>query len=308
MVIVDFRNIAKIASYSILSGSVACCFPTEAEEISHRIAKRLYCIRLDYPDEQLIFANDRSPYWRSAYLNKWYSDRGLEPIGYKANREGMSWPFADSKERINEVYDAVEQLMSGALCATIVEDRGLEADDIWALLAATATEPIIGISSDSDWRQLCGPLVTIVDPTTALTYKEPSDIRPKLMAGDRGDNVQGCNKRKKDGSLGSTMWGIDGAEKVLLLNDLKELPIDQDVVERNRVVIQLPTPIWDVKQARLSLNSCFIEPKECDNKAILDQFGITVNVRKLLSDKAERDAWIEKLRAKLQVMNKEVKK
>jgi len=306
MVIIDYRNICKISSYSILSGSIACCFPTETEEIAHRIAKRIYCLRLDYADDQIILANDRAPYWRTAYINKWYSAQGLEPIAYKGNRDGMAWSFASSKERLNEVYDVCEKQLADALDLTIYEDNGLEADDIWGILASTTKDKIIGVSSDSDWRQLCSETINVLDPSTNILHKDPVDIRPKLISGDRGDNVMGCNKRRKDGSLGATNWGIDGAQKLLTKKNWSE-GLDEAVLEKNYNVIKLPPPLWNLNEAKTALDACRIDPKLCDVKGTFDSFGLTEPVRKLLTDRSERDAWIAKMRAHLQIENNKEK-
>jgi hypothetical protein len=307
MIIIDYRNICKIASYSILSGSIACSWPTETEEIASRIVKRIYCLLLDYskPNDRIIFANDKPPYWRARYVNQWYSDRGLEPIGYKANRLSAPWPFAASQEQINQIYALLLQQLAGAFGATVIEDEGLEADDIFGLITANVkTETITAISMDSDWRQLAGPSVTVVDPATGEQYMEPLDIRPKLVAGDRGDNVMGCPKAKKDGSAGTTSWGISGAEKLVAKHPEDwDAKLDAAILEKNYNLIKLPCPLWDSAAAYSNLMDMAQTHGVGDTNGILDQYGITEPVRKQLSDKAERQKWIEALRARLQTAN-----
>jgi len=301
MVIVDYRNVAKIATYSILSGSVACTFPTEAEEIANRLVKRLFCIRLDYPAEQIFFANDKKPYWRSAYINKWYADRGQEPVVYKGNREGRPWPFTTPEAVMEQLYHQIKMDAGHLLEATVVEDTGLEADDIFGLLATSTAESVVGISSDSDWRQLCSNRITVLDPATNAKYVEPYDLRIKMISGDSGDNVKGCPKRKKDGSAGTTCWGATGAIK--LLTEVNwQAKVDPDILDRNRVLTQLPCPLWDLKVAVESLKGCMVTPAAGYG---LDYYGLTAPVRQELRDKAARDAWILRLRAQLQQNNKE---
>jgi hypothetical protein len=310
-VILDWRNICKIQSYSILSGAIACHFPTEPEEIAHRIAKRMYCIRFDYPEATLIIANDHGPYWRKEYVNAWYNDRGLEPIGYKANRASISWPFASAREDIDALYNQVLEQLLMPLSATRIEDQGMEADDVWGLLIKHYQDipdlEFVGISSDSDWRQLCGPRVTVVDPSTNITHKEPADIRPKCIAGDRGDFIMGCNKKRKDGTPGTTMWGIDGAKKLLLTDENWESKVDMEIFERNYNLICLPCPLWNVADAFKALEPAVQKPADyrgTEAETIWDSYGLTAPVRKMLEKRAERDAWITKLRSHLQIMNK----
>jgi len=316
-VVVDWRNLCKISSYSILSGSIACQFPTEPEEISHRIARRIYCLRADYPNDTLILAADKGPYWRNKYLDRWHSDRGLEPVGYKANRAGMSWPFATPREDMDMLFDRLFVQLSIATNAIRIKDLGLEADDIWGVIVKwhsqyLSTEKFIGISTDSDWRQLCGPNVSVVDPSTGITHTEPADIRAKCIAGDRGDNILGCNKRKKDGTPGTSMWGIDGAKKLLATDVDWEKKIDMSVFERNYELIALPCPSWDINECFHEISgSCsenaMASATEEETNPIWDRYGVTANVRKLLNDRAAREEWISKLRAHLATTNEVAK-
>jgi hypothetical protein len=303
-VIVDYRNICKIVSYSILSGSVACQYATEPDEIAHRLAKRLYCLRLENPEANIILATDTPPYWRNAYINNWYSDHGLEPIGYKANRSGMAWPFACDKETMDALYLSCLERLSDALDMKRVVEKGLEADDIWGIYAAAnPNEWLLGISTDSDWQQCCNEHIHVYSPMTDTYTKAGLDIRSKCIAGDRGDNIMGCNKRKKNGDPGSTMWGRDGAEKLLVVDKEWEKKIDMEVFERNFNVVKLPCPLWKLNEAWLALKGSIIEPSASDTCGVLDGYGITEPVRKMLGDKAARDEWISKLRAHLQAKN-----
>jgi hypothetical protein len=310
IVVVDYRNICKICSFSILSGQIACQYATEPEEIANRIAKRLFCIRAEHPEASIILAVDTPPYWRHSYILNWYNDRGIEPQGYKANRSGQAWPFATDRESMDLLFASVKEQIAAALELIVIGDMGLEADDIWGIIASTEkTSTVRGISTDSDWRQLCGKNITVHNPTTNEIYTEPEDIRPKFIAGDRGDNISGCNKRKKDGTPGTTMWGIDGATKLLTMGTEDEwmAKIDKETFERNKHLITLPCPSWDLEEVSTALETVTIMPptiSDEDTIKILDSYGITTPVRSMLCDKAERDLWISKLRAHLQSINK----
>lgn len=297
-IVLDWRNFAKNVSYSIMSGSIACAFPTEVEEIAHRIIKRLLCIRLENPDARIIIANDVGPYWRKDWLLKWYSDRGLEPVLYKGNRVKQTWPFATSKENIESLYKQL--LVDGAkiIDAVVIEDKGLEADDIWGVLSEVLTD-IEGWSADSDWRQKIKDGVTVYDFTQELLHSSPIDIRVKWLAGDGGDNIKGCTKFKKNGQPMEKGWGKDGAEKHITENpeDWHKVA-NKDELDRNWMVTTLPCPTWDVEQVAEILRDLSVQHSTvCEEfERLCDFYGVTASVRALLTKKAERDAFIAKLR------------
>jgi len=305
-VIVDWRNICKISTYSILSGAIACNFPTELEEIAMRIARRLYCIRAEFPNAEIILANDCAPYWRTAYINKWYNDAGLEPVAYKGNRKTRDWPFENSQEVIDELYDTVQAQLAEALELITIKEQGLEADDIWGILVKTgindvSISEIIGVTTDSDWAQLCGDKVRIENPVTGTTITETLDITPKLIAGDRGDNIMGCMKLKKDGTPG-TMWGEAGAKKLIEKKGEDWYKgLDANVLERNYNVIALPCPEWDMDQAIEDLLEVAIPARKVTpsyKNSILDKLGVTEKIRKELDIKEARQKWIADMREK----------
>jgi hypothetical protein len=309
IVVVDYRNICKICSYSILSGTVACSYPTEPEEIAMRLTKRMYCFRADYPDAMFVIASDHPPYWRTTWMQRWYNDRGLEPVIYKGNRQGTTWPFATDRATLDALYATVLDQLRNALQAVVIEDEGLEADDIWGLIASTEKSKVLGISTDSDWQQLCSENVSILHPGLETIISKPTDIRIKCICGDRGDNVLGCNKRKKDGSVGTSMWGMDGATKLVATELESEWThkIETDVYRRNYNLIKLPTPLWDTDVALHYLSQVAKQPEaiNLEEKAkILDGFGLTAPVRKLLDDASERAKYIKSLRIYLQDKNK----
>jgi len=39
LIVIDYRGLAKTVTYSLVSGAVACIFPTEPEEVGHRLMK-----------------------------------------------------------------------------------------------------------------------------------------------------------------------------------------------------------------------------------------------------------------------------
>ena len=307
-VVVDYRNICKIQSYSIFSGNIPSIFPTEFDEIQHRIAKRLFCIREEYPDASIILAADTPPYWRHRWLNKWYSEQGLEPVEYKGTRAKRSWNFETPKESMDSMYEIIYEQVGNLIGAYRICSQGLEADDIWGIIATVGFGEIIGISTDSDWQQMIGKFdnrrVVIDDPVKNIVVSEKADITMKLIAGEAGDNIIGCPKIKKDGTS-SKNWGIDGVKTLLKDNPddwMEAGKIDKKIVERNRMVIQLPCPLWNISEVAEEMNEVTIAPVEytdSEKDAMWHGYGMSVRARELYKSKAERDRWVNSLRLKM---------
>ena len=293
IIVLDYRNFVKNLSYSIMSGSVACCFPTEPQEIAHRVMKQLYSIRAEYKDANIIIANDVRPYWRHKYLLEWYSKKGIEPVIYKGNREKTSWPFATSPSDMESLFQQLLEHGARSIGASVIQDKGLEADDIFAIVAKTTDDQVIGYTADSDWCQLIDNRIRIYDFTKGILKTEKADIRIKWIGGDSGDNIKGCTKYKKDGSPMKNGWGHDGAKK-LLEDPNWESVLDKDELERNRIVTTLPCPLWDLDEVADDLMKCVTRYQATDE--YWDRYGVTENVRKLLGDKANREHYLMKLR------------
>lgn len=292
LLILDWRAFVKNISYSVLNGRIACTWPTEKEEIGHRVMKRLYSLYKDFPDHHFVIANDVRPYWRYDYIKAFYESRGLPPVTYKGNRDNVSWPFQTPSEEMEGLYAALRHDACVSLGATLCQDAGLEADDIWGILAATSDCKVVGVSVDSDWAQLIdAPRVKIFD-FSKNAWMEKADIRAKWIGGDSGDNIKGCPKTKKDGTPMKNGWGYDGAVK-LLENENWAQGLDEDHLEKNWALTTLPCPLWDLQEAEESLAECSEAFDQVED--VWDTWGVTAPVRKILDSKAERDAWIAKV-------------
>lgn len=296
LMVIDWRAFVKNISYSTLNGKIACSWPTETEEIGHRVAKRFYSLMKDYPEYHIVIANDMRPYWRHDYLTDWYTARELEPVVYKGNRDNVSWPFTTPVEEMERLYATLKFDMAKASGATICQDQGLEADDIFGILAATSGCNVLGITLDSDWGQLVGENVRVFN-FAKNEWMPKTDMRVKYIAGDSGDNVKGCPKFKKNGEPTAKAWGFDGAEKFLKTADPDKWyeGFDVDHMEKNWVVTTLPCPLWDLKQAEESLGECSVSYEE--DPSVWDTWGLTEPVRAVLDKKAERDAFVAKIHA-----------
>ncbi len=120
---------------------------------------------------------------------------------YKANRSPMPEDLAAGLPRIKEIVDAVG--------VTMIEEGGVEADDVIGTLARQAAEEgsrAVIVSPDKDFQQLLGEHISIFrpsrrnegfDPVTEDTFQEKYGLPPirfiDLLAlmGDASDNVPG---------------------------------------------------------------------------------------------------------------------
>lgn len=313
IVILDWRNFCKIASYSILSGAIACTFPTEEGEIKHRMMKRALCLRMDNPKSTIVIAEDTKPYWRTGYLEKWYKDRDLDNIPYKGNRNNSVWSFQMTKEEMENLFAEVKEDMKKLLEFVSIGDTGLEADDIWGVLtAADDSAPflsikedtrILGISTDHDWAQCCRKgRIYIENPLTGKVVDEQLDMRPYYLGGDSGDNVKGCPKMTKAGKPAKKGWGITGALKHVEANPHTWWDgIDEDHLAKNAHVMKLPCPAWDVQYVLGHMGDLYSTATcEGDPETLFRSYGLPPAARKKLSESAERKTFIDNLRGKLQ--------
>ena len=299
LIILDWQCLAKTLSHSIRSGAVPCTFPTEPEEISHRVMKRLFCLRADHPDDTIVIANDKKKYWRETYMIQWYLERELEPVLYKGNRLKQDWLFATSPEDMNKLYDQLLEDGAKSIGAVVVQDTGLEADDIFGILAKTYPGEVVGITTDTDWGSLIDERVKVKELSTG-DFMPVKDIRLKMIGGDPGDNVPGCTKFKKDGSPCMLKGKVSGYREAGAKTLLEQHPDDwrslllPEELERNRTLVVLPAPHWDLEVAENCLQKCATRYERTDE--FWDKYFVTETLRKTLGDRTERDAWVTKLR------------
>jgi hypothetical protein len=257
--------------------------------------KRLYAVRAEHPGATIILANDRKPYWRERYMANWYNERGLEPVIYKGNRGRSEWLFRTTPAEMEQLYSLLLEHGAASIGAVVVQDPGLEADDVWGLLASTYNGQVLGITTDSDWSQLVSDRVRVENLATG-ELQPWCDIRAKWVGGDSGDGIPGCPRTKKDGNPAAKNWGQTSAAKLLESADWQS-QLDAAYLERNRVLTTLPCPLWDLEQAETALVDCATPYERTD--VHWDRYGVTAPVRKMLDDRSQREQWVQKLRLHL---------
>ena len=293
VVVIDFKCIYNIALYSILNGKRACMFPTQEDEMKHRLFGILTCTRFKYPEAKIILANDTKPYWREGYMNKWYLERNQETVLYKGNRLDKDWVFQSTEEDMESAAGQVKISASRALDFYVIEDMGLEADDVWGLLVKQNDyDNLIGLTTDSDWAQLCGDKVAIEHPLTGELSRQIYDIRIKYVAGDPGDNILGCQKTAK------TRWAEKGVKNLLVKDNWYE-GLDKEVLDRNYVLTTLPCPLWNLEQSLKMLEQITSVPKPCNFFDEASQYGYNEKLIEELKNEAAQDSFMDGLRSRL---------
>lgn len=294
LLILDWTHIAKALTSSILTGTIPCVWPTESEEIGHRIMKFLATIRQCHAGP-IAIAQDSKPSWRRHWLGQWCTDHDCEPLLYQSNDEPDIWRFATPKPEMEAVYGSLLRHGAASIGATVISAPGLEASDIWGLLVVTAKTPIVGITSNADWGQL-----TTVDDRTRVwnlgrsQWMANQDIQINWIGGNALNGIPGLTRRRKDGTASSRTWGLDGAA-TLLEDPAWESQIDRDELTRNKVLLTLPCPLWKPNQAALKLHKT---EHEATNQHWAT-YGVTPFMLKQLEDPAVRQAYMGQLRIHL---------
>ncbi|MEM1126256.1 MAG: DNA polymerase I [Bacteroidota bacterium] len=120
---------------------------------------------------------------------------------YKAHRDPPPEELLANLPFIKEIVQAMD--------IPVIEQEGVEADDVIGTLARQAAEeetPVVIVSPDKDFQQLLGPYISIYkpsrrgeefDPITADSFRESYDLEPiqfidmLALMGDSADNVPG---------------------------------------------------------------------------------------------------------------------
>jgi hypothetical protein len=211
----------------------------------------------------------------------------------------MSWQFATSPEDMEKLYRILLDHGAKSIGAFVIQEPGLEADDIWGVLAKTYRGKVLGYSADSDWSQCLSEMVMQYNFTIDEMIEKKKDIRVKWLGGDPGDNIPGIPAFKKNGERSKNNVGQTTATKMLenenWADDLH--PDAEAALERNWMLTTLPCPGWDLDAVALEINELTVAHEQTDE--FWQRYGITQPVRKHLQDRANRDAWISKLRLHL---------
>ncbi|MBN2284780.1 MAG: DNA polymerase I [Deltaproteobacteria bacterium] len=182
--LIDGSNYLYRAFYAIRELSNSKGFPTNALFVFTNMLMKLL---RDYDPEYLAVVFDsRGPTFR----HEMYED-------YKANRKAMPDELSMQVPRVKEIIQAFS--------LPVIEEEGLEADDIIGALSRTYREKgykVVIISGDKDMMQLVSDDVLMVDTMKDKTYdvaavNERFGVGPDKvidilgLAGDTSDNVPG---------------------------------------------------------------------------------------------------------------------
>lgn len=288
LLIIDWRALTKSCSYSIFSDGF---IEDEKEAIRLKIIYKFLELTQIYPDHSVIIADDCPPYWRTPYLK-------LQGIEYKGNRGKQPWKFRMLKSEWESEMSLLQSQLANAVGARVVRVPGWEADDVAGVLAVSNDTPMVLVSSDSDWAQLAGPLVTVVNLHNEK--HDPCDIRVKLISGDPGDSIPGVPKLLKNGLRGSLNYGKTGALKLLEEHPDWEQVLGHHAVQplqRNREVIILPCPSWDLDERITELQEHTTKHDKDPNG--WEKLGIHVSDLKDVGDRVKDETLVARMRNKL---------
>ena len=296
LIVVDFRFLCKKLSYSVVpgkGGTIVSSFPSEWEEIQFRIMKFLYCLRVEHPEAKIILANDSKPYWRTKWLEKWYAANNLEPVKYKGNRDGKKWSFQTPPADMEIMYSNVFEDGARAIGAMTLQVKGLEADDIFGIIAKTTKQDVIGYTGDSDWAQLVGGNIK-VRSLISHKFMEPLDIRLKWIGGDDSDTVKGCPKYKANGEQYKHFGEGLAITHLKKYGDNWRDILDKNHLGKNITVTTLPCPNWDLEVSREALLENI--QKYDWEPSVMDEYGVNEEIREQLNEVANIAAFRERIR------------
>jgi len=249
LIIVDGSNYAYRAFYAIRELSNSKGFPTNA---IYGFTKMLFKILRDFSPTHIAVVFDTKG---QTLRHSLYS-------AYKATRKRTPDALVVQLPAIKEIIQA--------LGITVIEQEGVEADDIigslacrWALQGGTATI----VSGDKDFLQLIGDRIVLLDTMKDVRYdvakvKEFLGVEPHFVVdllalmGDTSDNIPGVAGIGKRGAQGlieqfghvediiANIDKITNARlKESLRQNLESLLLSYDLV---RIRSDVETPEWEV--------------------------------------------------------------
>jgi len=211
---------------------------------------------------------------------------------YKATRK-------PTPEALIAQIPSVKEMIRG-FCIPILEQQGIEADDLIGTLArrfAGEGRKVVIISGDKDMMQLISPEVTMIDTMTDRTYDETAvrerfGVEPEKvpeilgLMGDLSDNIpgvpgigpKGARRLIEDyGSIEEVIRNADRLHNAKLRESIRAYT-DQALLSRDLARIRTDVPLnFDLEEARLrkpdreALTRLF---REMEFSSLLEQFSV----------------------------------
>ncbi len=211
---------------------------------------------------------------------------------YKATRK-------PTPEALIAQIPSIKEMIRG-FCIPILEQQGIEADDLIGTLArrfAGEGRKVVIISGDKDMMQLISPEVTMIDTMTDRTYDETAvrerfGVEPEKvpeilgLMGDLSDNIpgvpgigpKGARRLIEDyGSIDEVIRNADRLHNAKLRESIRAYA-DQALLSRDLARIRTDVPLnLDLEEARLrepnreALTRLF---REMEFSSLLEQFSV----------------------------------
>lgn len=254
LVVIDWPSFCKTIAESLMAGYRVCTRPTEPEEIGHRLLLQAAAMRHYHPQEEIVLVTDSHPSWREAWLLDWCLAHGVELIRYcnPGSRVSSPWKFASIPQELEALFSQMLGVVAESIGATIVSGPGLEARDLWSMVATSHLGKVVGVTEDLDWEATAAVDNRVVVMTLAGAVMSMQDLRIKWIGGEPSAGIPGLAKRRKNGTLANRSWTQDSARTLLDVPDW-EPQVDAGELARNQVLVNLPPPRSVVDGASVSV-------------------------------------------------------
>lgn len=243
LVVIDWPSFCKTIAKSLMAGYRVCTRPTEPEEIGHRLLLQAAAMCHYHPQGEIVLVTDSDPSWREAWLLDWCLAHGVEPIRYcnPGSRVSSPWKFASMPQELKALFSQMLGVVAESIGATIVSGPGLEARDLWSMVATSHLGKVVGVTEDLDWEAAAAAHNRVVVMTLAGAVMPMQDLRIKWIGGEPSAGIPGLAKRRKNGTLANRSWTQDSAGTLLDIPDW-ESQVDAGELARNQVLVNLPPP------------------------------------------------------------------
>ena len=187
IVIVDFSQIAISTITAMYKPNDELSVDMLRHVILNTLRANVFKYKNKYPDVIIAVDNAKGGYWRKQ--EAWY---------YKYSRkEGREKSDFDWKT-VFDAMDTVKNELRDIFPLRIIDERGLEADDIIAVIAKAYSPvvPVLIVSSDGDFTQCHNKNVKQWSPMQKKWVKSKNggpqrDLWMKVLRGDKKDGIAG---------------------------------------------------------------------------------------------------------------------